>query len=51
MARRPTRASNVLELTPVAVEIVARDEIAKLERYGIAAAIATAIGPLLLALD
>ncbi len=43
--------NRVLELTTVPVEIVAGDEISNLERYGIAAAIATAIGLLLLALD
>ncbi|MFL6623802.1 MAG: universal stress protein [Sulfurifustaceae bacterium] len=43
--------NKVLELTRVPVEIVTGGEISKLERYGVPAAIATAIGLLLLAMD
>lgn len=43
--------NRVLELTSVPVEVVAGDEISKLERYGIAAAVAAAVSLLLLALD
>lgn len=43
--------NRVLELTTVPVEVVAGDEISKFERYGIAAAVAAALGLILLALD
>lgn len=43
--------NRVLELTTVPVEVITGDEISKFERYGIAAALAAALGLILLALD
>ncbi len=43
--------NKVLELTPVPVEVIAGDSVSKLERYGIPAALATALGILAYAID
>jgi nucleotide-binding universal stress UspA family protein len=43
--------NEVLELTPVPVEVVAGDAVSRLERYGIPAAVATAVGLLAYAIN
>jgi hypothetical protein len=43
--------NRVLELTQVPVELIAGDAVSKVERYGVPAGVAAALGLLLLAVD